>query len=186
MKQTNLFGEKVRFWKNTSKIIKALVESSKNDDIATPPYAVYPLLPYLPKGSVIWECTGFRSNITKVLQKHDLEVIETHIDHGFNFLIDEPDFDFDVIVTNPPYSLKNEFLTRAYELKKPFAFLLPLDALVTEERVNLYVKHGLETLILDKRVQFTISNKVWFHAIWFCWQLLPEIRIFTELKKTLE
>jgi len=32
----------------------------------------------------------------------------------------------DIIITNPPYSLKEEFFKRAYELGKPFAFLMPL------------------------------------------------------------
>ena len=33
---------------------------------------------------------------------------------------------FDCIITNPPFSLKQEFLQRCYELGKPFALLLPL------------------------------------------------------------
>lgn len=105
------------------------VKNGKNDEIYTPDYAVKPLLKYLPKKLTIWEPTDFgESNITKVLKKSGFKVISTH-KTSFDFLTDEPDFDYDMIITNPPYSIKDEFLARCYNLKKPFCLLLPLTAL---------------------------------------------------------
>ena len=116
---------------------KALIDYIKrgpNDEIYTPDYAVLPLLKYLPKNKIVWECSDFgRSNITKVLKQNGYKVISTH-KKNFNFLTDTPDFDFDIIITNPPYSLKNEFIQKCYDLKKPFALLLPITALEGVER----------------------------------------------------
>jgi len=79
--------------------------------------------------------------------------------------------EFDCIVTNPPYSLKNEFLERCYELKKPFALLLPLTALETRRRQRLFKEYGVEIVVLPKRINFeTPSGRgsgSWFAVGWF-------------------
>ena len=159
------------------------VKNKKVDEYLTPEYAIKPLLPYIPKDRIIWEPTGVDSPITHFFRKHGYEVIETHIETGFNFLEDEPDFHFDVIVTNPPYSKKTEFLKKAYKLGKPFALLLPLTALEGVERGKLFRKHGVELIVFDRRVEFMDRGRVWFPVAWFCWKLLPEKIIFYELKR---
>ena len=170
--------------KYKSKIKQALIKASKNDEIYTPAYAVEPLVKYLPKNATVWECTGFRGNITSVLKKHGFKVIETHIDHGFNFLDDEPDFNFDIIITNPPYSLKNAFLERAYFHGKPFAFLMPFDALATPFRHELYRKNDVDIIFYDARINFLKHKKGnWFNSCWVCWKFLPKKIIFEELNK---
>ena len=88
------------------------MQNVKNDELYTPEYAIKPLLKYLPKNITIWECTDYgSSNITKLLNERGYKVIKTHKDN-FDFLQDIPDFDFDMIITNPPYSLKDEFIKR--------------------------------------------------------------------------
>lgn len=160
------------------------MKNPKNDELYTPPEAIYPLLKYLPKDKIYWECTDFgNSNITKVLKKNGYKVISTHINSGFDFLKDKPNFEFDVIITNPPYSLKTEFLKRAYQLGKSFAFLLPIHTLEGKKRGKLFRKYGLQLLVLDKRINFMKNKKnVWFNTSWFCWKLLPNDLIFEEVK----
>jgi hypothetical protein len=99
-----------------------------------------------------------------------------------DFLTRETRAHYDVIVTNPPYSLKDAFITRAYELDVPFAFLLPLTALEGTGRGSLFRRYGIEVLVLDRRVEFA-GNSVWFNTSWFCYRLLPRQLIFTELRK---
>ena len=78
----------------------------------------------------IWECTAIKeSRIVKVLRDAGYNVITTHIKDGQDFFKYEPE-NYDMIITNPPYSLKDKFLKRAYDLKKPFMFLLPLVCMV--------------------------------------------------------
>jgi len=151
-----------------------------NDEIYTPEYAVYPLLSYLPKDKIYWECTDFwDSKITKVLKDNWYKVIWT----SFDFLTQKPNFDFDVIITNPPYSLKTQFLKKAYELWKPFCFLLPLTTLEWIERWKLFRKYWIELFIFDKRINFLGQKKnCWFNTSWFCWKILPKQLIFYSLK----
>lgn len=95
-----------------------------------------------------------------------------------------PVFDFDCIVTNPPFSLKNEFIEKCYEYKKPFALLLPITALEGEKRGKMYKEHGLELIVLDKRVNYVKNhNTNWFNTSWFCHGLLSKELNFEIIKK---
>ena len=96
---------------------EALKQHTLNDELYTPEYAIKPLLKYLPDPCVVWECTDYgESNITKVLRENGFIVISTNKEH-LDFLKDTPHFHFDMIITNPPYSLKDEFLKKCYEYK---------------------------------------------------------------------
>ena len=160
------------------------MKNEKNDELYTPDYAIEPLLKYLPKNKIIWECTDFgSSNITKLLKQHDYKVISTHKDN-FDFLTDIPNFDFDIIITNPPYSLKNEFLKKCYEYDKPFCLLLPLTSLEGIERGKMFREKGIDVLVLDRRCDFIDNKKSnWFNTSWFCYKVLPKQLIFEELHK---
>ena len=130
----------------------ALINYIKNDELYTPCNAITPLLEYIDKSLVVWECTDFgESNITKMLKDNGNKVISTHI-NKFNFLTDKPNFEFDIIITNPPYSLKNEFLNKCYEYNKPFCLLLPITALESVERGKMFRDYSIEVLVLDKRI----------------------------------
>lgn len=162
------------------------MKNDKYDELYTPEYAISPLLKYLPKDKIIWECTDFgSSNITKVLKKNGFQVISTH-KKDFDFLKDTADFSFDIILTNPPYSLKNQFLQKCYEYKKPFCLLLPITSLEGIERGKMFREYGVELMVLDKRCNFIYDNSKknnWFNTSWFCWNILPSKLIFESLEK---
>ncbi len=149
----------------------------KYDNLYTPEVALQPLLPYLPKNTskVIWECCDpGHSNITKVLRDQGYSVVTSDIRNGFDFLTDEPSHDFDLIITNPPYSLKDQFLERCYQHHRPFALLLPLTALEGKRRSILYRKYGISVIVPNKRIEFTGKNANWFAVAWFCWNILKD------------
>jgi hypothetical protein len=87
-----------------------------------------------------------------------------------DFLTREPDAPC-VIVTNPPYSLKDEFLLRCYDLGYPFALLMPLTALEGRRRTALYRQNGIELILFPKRINFTPprakGSGSWFATAWF-------------------
>lgn len=150
-------------------------QHGRPDDFQTPPEGVTPLLPFLPVGSRIWEPSCGKGSIVRTLTGAGFDVCGTDIKSGEDFLTFTPSEAFDVIVTNPPFSLKEEFLTRCYEIGKPFALLMPLTALEGKKRQALYRRHGLELLMFPYRVNFeTPSGKyarngssAWFPCAWF-------------------
>lgn len=150
----------------------------KSDEYSTPSYALLPLLEYLPKDKMIWECTDTSGSISSFLKGKGYKVVSTED----NFLLyNMPKGD--IIVTNPPYSLKTEFLQHSYELGIPFAFLLPITALEGYNRQELYRKYGISLILFNKRIQFrTNSSGAWFATAWFTHGLnLPKDLNFFEL-----
>jgi hypothetical protein len=141
------------------------------NDFQTPPEAIKPLLPYLPKKWTIWESASGKGNLVKAFKKEGYKVIASDIIKGQDFLKVFPNMKFDCIITNPPYSLKQQFLERAYKLNKPFAFLLPLTALETAKRQRLFERNGLEVILFDRRISFETPNNngtsSWFATAWF-------------------
>src|SRR3972149_5255418 len=102
------------------------IQKEKFDNLYTPIEAVkllYKYIPLLSRG-IIWECCNAgRSTIVDILFP-TYTMISTDILSGFNFLTDTPNFKFDAIITNPPYSLKDQFIEKCIEYEKPFALLL--------------------------------------------------------------
>lgn len=163
----------------------------RSDDFQTPGVALQPLLPFLKKEWTIWECAEGKGNLSQSLWGHGFAVVGSDILPGdfpgtssfntqtkksyehfteCNFLTWQPER-FDCIITNPPFSLKDEFIERAYQLGKPFAFLLPLTTFEGRKRQKLFAEHGVEVLFFNKRINFqTPSGKdggSWFMTAWF-------------------
>src|SRR5450759_1317458 len=153
-------------------IIKAKPEYSKNgpnDEYYTPAAAVELILPFIPKSvKTIWECTAVKeSQIVKVLRLNGYNVIPTHINEGFDYFNDEPE-DYDLTITNPPYSCKDQFLQRAFNLGKPFMFLLPITTLEGFKRNKMFRDNGIQLIIPDRRFSFkSKGNGAWFQTSWF-------------------
>lgn len=148
---------------------KALINYMKNekyDIFYTPNEAINPIIDLIDKELIIWECcddTG-DSNITKTFRERGNKVITTGIKE--NFLTFKPPFNWDIIITNPPYSLKDEFLKKCFEYGKPF-LLLPITALEGKQRGKLFRKYGINVIVLDKRTQFIKGKQVYFNTSWF-------------------
>lgn len=160
----------------------------QSDEVYTPAYAVKPIIKYIKKGSVIW-CPFDEedSEYVKVLRDNGFKVIATHIDNEQNFFDYEPDEIYDVIISNPPFSIKDAILKRLEELDTPYAVLLPLPTLQGQKRFT-YLKN-CQALIFDKRINFfknketkEIQKGVAFASIYICKNFLPEDLIFEELE----
>ena len=123
-----------------------------SDEVYTPAYAVKPILQYIDKNLTVW-CPFDEedSEYVKLLKENGNKVIATHIFNGQDFFEYEPE-EYDVIVSNPPFSIKDKILKRLNELNKPYAILLPLPTLQGQKRFE-YLK-DTQALIFDKRINF--------------------------------
>ena len=165
-----------------------------HDSCQTPPYALEPLLPYL-KSSFIWECASGKGVLLQELRKHFLVVVGTDISEGKDFLkfkdwaygFEMQDF---IIVTNPPYSIKYEWLEKCYRIGLPFALLMPVEMIGAAKAQKLFNRHGIEIIFMSPRVDFYMPNKGYegggaqFPTAWFTWKLnLPNQINFATLNK---
>ena len=150
--------------------MKPPLKTKSSNDFQTPKFALNPLLPYLKKDWLIWECACGSGNLIKALTSKGFSTIGTDILTGDDFLKWKPE-KFDCIITNPPYSIKQQFLERCYELKKPFALLLPLTTFETYKRQELFKKYGVEVIFFPKRINFETpdgkGHGSWFMTAWF-------------------
>ena len=148
----------------------------KSDEYYTPDYGFELLRPYLPQGITIWEGAWGTGLLAEHMRRAGFRVIG---DPTWDFFTAQPD-DWEVLCTNPPFSRKDDFLKRAYALGKPFAFLLPIEALGGGARNALFRQHGLELIIPSKRIAFS-GNACNFGTAWFCWKIdLPAQLTFVE------
>ena len=158
------------------------------DQCQTPWYAVKPLLPYLPARSTIWEPATGKGNIAFYLRTKGYSVVEGDLRTGQDFFspASEPKA-WDILVTNPPFSIKYKWLERCYQLGKPFALLMPVDVLGAWGGQKWFRKYGFEWMFFNRRVNYDMPNKGWsgagsqFSSAWFCWKLLPKQVMFVDI-----
>ena len=130
-------------------------QPAKTDEWYTPAEAVEVIVPYLKGFKRVWCPFDLdSSNFVKVLKSHGFEVINTHIFQGDDFLeIDPPECD--CIVSNPPYSLKQQILEKLFEIGKPFAMLMNVSGLYdSRRRFDLFKNNPVENLYIYPRVKF--------------------------------
>lgn len=151
--------------------------SDPRDRCYTPAYALDPLLPYLPSG-VVWEPAAGSGSLVRALEAAGRTVYASEIERGQNFFTHAPPAAWAVQVTNPPYSSKYHWIEHSYALGKPWALLLPLETLGAWSAQKHFRRHGVEVLLLNKRVNYYmpikgIEGSANFPSAWFCWRLLP-------------
>jgi len=161
-------------------------KQNKADEYFTKPYAIYPLLKYIPKDKTVW-CPFDKqhSNFVKLLQKHGCTVIYSHIHDGQDFFEYEP-AQYDYIISNPPYSLREPILERLFALQKPFALLINEAGLFdSKKRYELLKTNPFEIMIFNKRIDYIKGEEtlkgVPFKSIFLCSKLLPERFVFESI-----
>jgi hypothetical protein len=164
--------------------------TSSGDEVYTPFYAVEPLLKYLDKTKVIWcpfddEWSAFYQTFIE----KGFKVIRSSIGGGEDFFNYKPTENYDIIISNPPFSKKDKVLKKLYELNKPFAILLPMNSLQGKARYK-YFKNGIQLLTFDARIDYHTNNdfKTYkkgnhFASAYFCKDILPKDLIIEELTK---
>ena len=165
----------------------------ESDEYDTPVEAITPILKHLQKFServnhpvTIWCPFDLeKSNYVKIFAAAGYKVIYTHIDTGENFFFYEPEEPYDIIISNPPFSIKDDILKRLAEIGKPYAILLPLPSWQGHSRFK-YLKNS-ESIHFDKRVKFikdgAVQGSPAFASSYLCKGFLePNTNVWEELK----
>jgi hypothetical protein len=150
-----------------------------HDRCQTPAYGVIPIvgaIPGHPSNSVIWEPAAGEGYMARALESYGWRVIGTSIETGQDFFDYVPDEPWDVIITNPPYSLKPEWIERCFILGRPWALLLPVTALGNKAVQNALAKYdNVAATFFYPRIDFKMPEKGWdgkgshFSTFWLSW-----------------
>ena len=162
----------------------------ENIEAYTPKNAVDIILPYISKDKVIWApFSEDKHNFANYLRELGYKVINTHIGNGQDFLTYVPNFNFDLILDNPPFKNKTKYVQKAISYGKPFALFLPFNSFGDNGIPNLFLENNIEPqmLIPDKRVEFENQPKkgISFKTVYICRDILPKQIIFTKLNNSL-
>ena len=138
------------------------------DTFETPNYAIDLLIPFIPENiGIIWEPACGSGKIVHRLEWYDYKVIATDIrDFGYNYIynfIEDMGEQFEddlvtghsAIITNPPFSIKEQFIERAFSYKVPFAFLINAD--YSGQNIK-WVERGCEKIIPTRRIAYITPN----------------------------
>lgn len=168
--------------------------TSAGDEVFTPFYAVEPLLEFVPKSKIIWcpfdeEWSAFY----QLFSENGYQVIRSCLKDNQDFFYYEPE-QWDILISNPPFSKKNEVLKRTYSFEKPFALLLPTNSIQSKKRFEIF-RNDIQLLAFDARVDYHTRNNLLcttkgnhFSSAYFCRNLLPtklELRRLNKYEKPL-
>lgn len=157
---------------------------SGRDLFQTPNYAVDLLIPLLdnsfPVAShekfKVWECAAGMGKIVKRLEHWGYDIYGSDLQSDeypkHNFLTQKNGQDFDVIVTNTPFSLKKKFYEQCMRYGRPFALLIPAD--YSGWIIDAVRKYGAEKIIPTRRIDYITPNtlyRIWEGESWEKWNI---------------
>jgi len=164
------------------------IAGSQNDEFYTPDYAIQPILKYIGEKSVWCPFDTKKSNFVKLISKQT-HVEYSHIEKGEDFF--KINKECDIIISNPPYSLKYEVFKRLFELKKPFAMLVGVVGLFeSKKRFEMFRDNEFEIMYFNKRISYfknyddlKESLNPPFSSVYLCKNLLPKKIMFENIIK---
>jgi len=146
---------------------------------------VLPILKYIPKNAIVWcPFDTIESNFVKEIQKTN-KIIYSHIDTGQDFFEYEPK-EWDIIISNPPFTNKRKYFERALSFGKPFALIMSLTWLNDASPKQVFEGKDMELLMFDKRLRFIKPSgermgSPTFSSAYFCYNFLPKQIIMEKL-----
>ena len=150
----------------------SIKQDFKNDDEYNTPFEAWESISkFIPKDKIIWEAFMMGNTSSKsiehlnalgcnVVGSHEIDFFESNLG--------------DIIVSNPPYSIKKRIFKRLAEIDKPFILLLPVST-ITKQFVKVLKREFIQIIIPDKRIQFIKGEdplkRCWFDTCYLCYKM---------------
>ncbi len=123
-------------------------KTSATDEWYTPENAIYPILKYIPIGSTIWCPFDLdHSNYVKIFKRAGFKVINSHLETGGDFFnIQVPECD--LIISNPPFSLRDEIFKKCIDMNMPFMLLMNTNGFLDSKKRWFLFKENIKDITL--------------------------------------
>lgn len=152
----------------------------KNDECYTPKETVLALFPFVEKykDKTIWLPFDTKeSQFTKTLSENGYKIIHSHISEGKDYYNYEPQ-NWDVMISNPPFTNKRKIFERAMSFNKPFALLMNIVWLNDKAPKEVF-NNEMQLFLLKERVNFLSPKgeslgRPTFASAFFCRNFLPK------------
>ncbi|MDU4832569.1 MAG: DNA N-6-adenine-methyltransferase [Actinomyces sp.] len=132
---------------------QALIKGDRSDEWYTPKWCVSQIFDYYkPTGKILLPWDTDKSNFVKYCCNNNIE----HVYNIRDFMT--TDYNCDWIISNPPYSNKDEIIERCIEIGKPTVLLLPIESLGGVRRHAAYRHTKLNIYIPERRIAFISDN----------------------------
>lgn len=149
--------------------LKTNAQKFKDDDYETTKEILELLIPYIKDYNKIYDpfyCAGrVKKNweeLGKICYNEKLDAFDR-----------EPPQDFDITISNIPFSMKEKCMKLFFDLKKPFVILMPVSAIGSKWISKYFDK--LQLIIPHKRLNFSKNGKMgagaWFDTCFYCYGL---------------
>jgi len=139
----------------------------KDDEYMTPKSAWLSIADYIPKDKKIWECFYGDGKSAEYLREMGHFVISANVDFFEN------DFG-EIIVSNPPYSIKKKIFEKLEILDKPFILILPISVISTKY-YRKYFADKCGIIIPTQRIHFIKkgdpTSRCYFNTIFVCYKI---------------
>lgn len=138
------------------------------DVCQSPPHSIEPLLPLLSPDWIVWEsAVGPEGLLRDALLANGHTLITSDLMYGdrYNFFSFQPSI-WTVQITNPPWSIKYEWIARSFELGRPFALLVPYETTFAA-KFRSVARHyhnnpwPIEVLTPERRFNFKMPELGW-------------------------
>jgi hypothetical protein len=147
------------------------------DNYETPEWVTHAVVPHLGSKLHIWEPAAGGGKMVRALANAGCTVEASDISDGRDFLKTPAIFNCDVIMTNPPYFLAQEFIEHAIEVMQPsmgkVAMLLRTDFDHAKGRRHLFGECPIfaKKLVLTRRIVWFEAPKAApsFNHAWYIW-----------------
>jgi len=136
------------------------IRFENDDDYMTPKEVWESIAHLLPKDKIIYEPFYGDGKSGEYLTELGFKVEHHDID-----FFEDPSFEYDILVSNPPYSMKSKIFKRLAQIDKPYVMLVPVSTM-TKKFLKTYFQDKIQIIIPKSRIHF-IKNGVQTKASWF-------------------
>lgn len=145
------------------------------------------------KNDIIWlPFDNEFSNIYKALTKYGFNIVMTNLENGQDFYAYQPN-EWDIIITNPPFSGRTKLMNRLMSFNKPFIILQATQMFNNQFAVNYLCQFSNDFKFIlprsrmsfltykeDENIIRSDKNGASFYSFWLCY-LTPLKQTFNQL-----